>query len=162
MADKTSSSVTVGAPREVVMRVIADFPAYPQWATGVRSAEATEPGADGRPGQVRFVLDAGIIKDSYVLAYQWDADAAVRWELAQPGAMISEMSGGYQLADEGGGTRVTYELAVGLRVPMLGMLKRRAEKTIIDTALKGLRTRVQSLPATGSAGTGVASGGGHD
>ena len=162
MADKTSSSMTVGAPREVVMRVIADFPAYPQWATGVRSAEVTVPGADGRASQVRFVLDAGIIKDSYVLAYQWDADAAVHWDLAQTGSMISEMAGGYLLADEGGGTRVTYELAVGLRVPMLGMLKRRAEKTIIDTALKGLRARAQSLPATGGADTGLASGGGHD
>jgi carbon monoxide dehydrogenase subunit G len=162
MADKTSSSITVGAPRAAVMSVIADFAAYPEWATGVRSAEVMEPGADGRASQVRFVLDAGIIKDSYVLAYQWDADAAVHWDLAQTGSMISEMAGGYLLADEGGGTRVTYELAVGLRVPMLGMLKRRAEKTIIDTALKGLRARAQSLPATGGADTGLASGGGHD
>jgi len=162
MADKTSSSITVGAPQAIVMSVIADFAAYPRWATGVRSAEVVEPGADGRASQVRFVLDAGIIKDSYVLAYQWDADAAVHWGLAQPGAMISEMSGGYQLANEGGGTRVTYELAVGLRVPMLGMLKRRAEKTIIDTALKGLRARAESLPAPGGAGAGLASGGGHD
>ena len=29
--------------------------------------------------------------------------------------MISEMSGGYLLADDGGGTKVTYELAVGLQ-----------------------------------------------
>ena len=34
-------------------------------------------------------------------------------------------------------------LAVGLRVPMIGMVRRRAEKVIIDTALKGLRDRVQ-------------------
>jgi hypothetical protein len=38
---------------------------------------------------------------------------------------------------------VTYELSVGRAIPMIGMLKRRAEKTIIDTSLKGLRTRVQ-------------------
>lgn len=152
----------MAAPGTVVMSVIADFAAYPEWATGVRSAEIVEPGADGRALQVRFVLDAGIIKDSYVLAYQWDADAAVHWELSGPGSMISEMSGGYLLADDGGGTRVTYELAVGLRVPMIGMLKRRAEKTIIDTALKGLRSRAESLPAAGSARAGSASGGGHD
>jgi hypothetical protein len=34
---------------------------------------------------------------------------------------------------------------VGTRVPMIGMLKRRAEKTIIETALKGLRTRAEAL-----------------
>jgi carbon monoxide dehydrogenase subunit G len=159
MADRTTSSITVAAPRTLVMSVIADFPAYRDWATGVRSAEILESGPDGRALQVRFVLDAGLIKDSYVLAYQWDADAAVHWDLADPGSMISEMSGGYRLADDGGGTRVTYDLAVGLRVPMLGVMKRRAEKTIVDTALKGLRDRAQSRPATG--GTGSVSGGSY-
>ncbi len=131
------------------MSVIADFAAYPQWAGGVRSAEVTEPGTDGRARTVRFVIDAGLIKDSYVLAYEWDADSAVRWELAEGGSMISELSGAYLLADDGPGTRVTYELSVGLKVPMLGMMKRRAEKTIIDTALKGLRTRAQSMAGEG-------------
>lgn len=147
MADRTTSSINVAAPRAAVMRVIADFGAYPEWATGIRSAEVIEPGAGGRARRVRFVIDAGLIKDSYMLAYDWDADAAVRWELAEGGSMISEMTGGYLLADDGSGTKVTYELSVGLKVPMIGMLKRRAEKTIIDTALKGLRARAESLPA---------------
>ena len=51
--------------------------------------------------------------------------------------MISAMAGAYLLADRAGTTEATYELAVGLGIPMTGMLKRRAEKTIIDTALKG-------------------------
>jgi carbon monoxide dehydrogenase subunit G len=144
MADRTTSSITVAAPRAAVMGVIADFAAYPEWATGIRSAEVTEPGSDGRARQVRFVIDAGIIKDSYVLAYEWDADTEVRWNLSGTGSMISEMSGGYRLADDGGGTRVTYELAVGLRVPMIGIVRRRAEKSIVDTALKGLRSRAES------------------
>jgi hypothetical protein len=39
---------------------------------------------------------------------------------------------------------VTFELTVGVRIPVIGMLKRRAEKTIIDTALKGLKLRVEA------------------
>ena len=42
-----------------------------------------------------------------------------------------------------GGTLVTYRLAVDLNIPMLGMFKRKAEKVIIDTALKGLKKRVE-------------------
>lgn len=127
------------------MNVIADFASYPDWATGVRSADVLSVGPDGRPAQVRFGLDAGIIRDSYVLAYEWDGDAAVRWHLAEPGSMVTEMTGAYVLENDGPGTKVSYELAVGTRVPMIGMLKRRAEKTIIDTALKGLRSRAQSI-----------------
>jgi hypothetical protein len=145
MADRTSSSIVIGVPRRQVMAVIADFPAYPQWATGVRGTEVLAREPDGRASSVRFTLDAGVIKDSYVLGYDWDADARVRWSLAEAGSVVSEMSGGYELAERGGDTEVTYELTVGIRVPMIGMLKRRAEKTIIDTALKGLKSRAETI-----------------
>ena len=125
------------------MAVIADFGAYPQWATGVRSAEVVQAGQDGRAEQVRFTIDAGVIKDSYTLGYTWQGDEEVRWELVKRGTAVSEMSGAYRLDESGTATSVTYELAVGLAIPMIGMLKRRAEKTIIDAALKGLRSRVQ-------------------
>jgi hypothetical protein len=146
MAERTSSSITVAVGRSAVMGVIADFGSYPEWATGVRSAEVLATGPDGRPLRVRFALDAGMIRDSYVLAYEWDGDAAVRWQLAEPGSMVTEMSGAYVLTDDGPGTKVSYELAAGTRVPMIGILKRRAEKTIIDTALKGLKSRAESIP----------------
>ena len=137
------------------MAVIADFAAYPQWASAVRAAEVLGEETAGRASQVRFTLDAGVVKDTYVLGYDWDGDAAVRWHLAEAGSVISMMNGGYLLADQGGGTETTYELSVDLRIPMPGMLKRRAEKTIIDTALKGLKERVESRPGT-------APGGGED
>jgi hypothetical protein len=139
----------VAADPATVMGVIADFGAYPEWATGVRSAEVLQAGADGRPQRVRFRLDAGVIKDSYVLAYEWDGDAAVSWQLAEPGSMVTDMSGAYRLASSGGGTNVSYELAVGTRVPLPGLIRRRAERTIIDAALKGLKARVESGPGAG-------------
>ncbi len=121
MAARTSSRIVIAAPRPDVMAVIADFAAYPQWASAVRAAEVLEQ-EDGRASQVRFTLDAGVVKDTYVLGYDWDGDAAVHWHLAEAGSVI---------------------------------LKRRAEKTIIDTALKGLKNRVESHP-------GAAPGGGED
>ncbi len=151
MADKTSSTMTIDAPKSVIMAVIADFPAYPQWASGVRNAEVLQTGPDGRPAQVRFTLDAGIVKDKYVLGYRWLGDDEVRWELVERGTMVSDMSGAYLLQDDGSdSTKVTYELAVGLGVPMPGIMKRRAEKTIIDTALKGLRNRARQAAGESS------------
>jgi hypothetical protein len=148
MADRTSSTIGVAAARPTVMSVIADFGAYPEWATGIRSAEVLASGADGRAERVRFGVDAGVIKDSYVLSYNWDGDGAVRWQLAEAGSMVTEMSGEYQLAEDAQGTQVRYELTVGTRVP-LGLLKRRAERTIIETALKGLKSRAESVQAGG-------------
>ncbi len=147
MTERTSSTISVAADAATVMGVIADFGAYPQWATGVRAAEILETGPAGRALRVRFALDAGVIKDSYVLAYDWDGDTAVSWQLAAAGSVVTEMSGAYLLAREDGATTVSYELAVGTKVPLPGLIRRRAERTIIDAALTGLKARVESGPA---------------
>jgi hypothetical protein len=144
MADKTTASISVAAPRADVMAVIADFASYPEWASSVRAAEVIGSDQGGRASLVRFRLDAGVIRDSYVLSYDWDGDSGVRWDIAEPGSVITALSGGYLLAEASAGTEVTYDLAVDVRIPMPGLLKRRAEKTIIETALKGLRDRAEA------------------
>ena len=142
---RTTSDIVVEATPQEVMTVIADFGSYPEWATGVRSADVVgSRGADGRPDRVHFVLDASPISDEYDLGYTWDGDRSVAWTLVEPGSMLTGMDGAYELAPApGGGTTVTYQLAVDVKVPLLGMLKRKAEKVIIDTALKGLKQRVE-------------------
>ncbi|MGW2223365.1 DUF2505 family protein, partial [Nonomuraea sp. NPDC001684] len=84
-----------------------------------------------------------VINDTYTLAYTWDGDDNVRWQVVEPGKMVGDLRGSYQLAETGSGTDVTYELTVDLTVPMIGMIKRKAEKVIVDTALKGLKKRVE-------------------
>jgi carbon monoxide dehydrogenase subunit G len=144
MADQTTSSITIEADRAAVMAVIADFPAYPEWTGAVKQVEVLDTYPDGRAERVHFVLDAGAVKDSYALAYEWDDDAEVRWTLAEQGKMLTAMDGAYTLGDNGDGTtEVTYRLAVDVKIPMIGMFKRKAEKVIIDTALKELKKRVE-------------------
>ena len=143
MAEQTTSSILIDAAPAAVMQVIADFEAYPSCAQGVKKAEPVDAGE--RPEQVYFELDASPIKDAYTLAYDWDGDRGVSWGLVE-GKMLKAMDGAYVLEDRGDGTtEVTYRLAVDISIPMIGMLKRKAEKVIIDTALKGLKKRVESL-----------------
>jgi hypothetical protein len=144
MAEQTTSSIVIDAPKELVMGVIADFPAYPEWAQGMKKAEVVEMGRDGRALKVHFELEAAPIKDAYTLGYDWHGDDSVRWGLVE-GKMLKSMEGAYELRPSGSGTEVTYRLAVELSIPMIGMLRRKAEKVIIDTALKGLKKRVESL-----------------
>jgi carbon monoxide dehydrogenase subunit G len=144
MADRTNSNITINAAKADVMTVIADLEAYPEWAEGLREVTVLEDGADGRPATARITIEAGPIKDTYALAYVWDDDDAVRWEMAEKGTVVIAMHGSYLLAERDGVTDVTYELAVDYRIPMIGMLKRKAERVLIDVALKGLKRRVES------------------
>ncbi|MFF4417353.1 SRPBCC family protein [Streptosporangium sp. NPDC001559] len=143
MADRTTSNIVIAADRPTVMKVIADFPAYPDWAGQVRTARVLSTGSDGLPETVRFSLDAGVISDEYTLGYVWHGDESVDWSVTETGRMISGLTGSYRLTETRGGTEVTYELAVDLKVPMIGMVRRKAEKVIIDTALRGLKKRVE-------------------
>lgn len=147
MADATTSSIIIAAPPEQVMAVIADFPAYPTWAEQINDVEILSEGDEGRAEQVRFTMDAGPIKDSYTLAYTWAPDdRSVRWTLVK-GQMQRAQDGSYVLGTTPEGTSVTYALSVDLAIPIIGMLRRKAEKVIIDTALKGLKRRVETLTA---------------
>jgi ribosome-associated toxin RatA of RatAB toxin-antitoxin module len=146
MADRTESSIVVDAPPADVLRVIADFDAYPEWTGAVREAEVLEEDEDGRARTVRFVLDAGAVRDTYTLAYTWDiaenGTGVVAWTLVEAG-ILKSMDGSYRLRGQAAGTQVTYTLSVEVKMPMLGMLRRKAEKTIIDTALRELKKRAE-------------------
>jgi uncharacterized membrane protein len=142
MADQSTQSITIDAPAAEVMAVIADFPAYPEWVAAAKRVEVLETGPDGRARQVHFVLDAGAVKDDYVLEYTWDGDRQVSWTLVK-GQMQKRQEGSYTLEESDGRTEVTYRIAIDLSIPMLGMIKRKAEKVILDTALKELKKRVE-------------------
>jgi hypothetical protein len=134
MADQSTQSIVIDAP--------PGFPAYPEWAGSVKTCEVVTEGDGGRAKQVHFVIDAGVVKDDYVLEYDWAGDDRVDWHLVR-GQMQKAQQGSYVLDAQGDGTKVTYHLAVDLNIPMLGMFKRKAEKVIMDTALKELKKRVE-------------------
>jgi ribosome-associated toxin RatA of RatAB toxin-antitoxin module len=142
MADQSTQSIVVDAPAADVMAVIADFPSYPQWVASAKKVEVLETGPEGRARQVHFVLDAGAVKDDYVLDYTWDGDRSVSWTLVK-GQMQKRQEGSYTLTERDGATEVTYAITIDLSIPMLGMIKRKAEKVILDTALKELKKRVE-------------------
>jgi hypothetical protein len=125
------------------MAVIAVFPAYPTWVAAAKQVDVLETDADGRARRVHFVLDAGAVKDDYVLDYTWDGDRRVDWTLVQ-GQMQKQQDGSYVLSESNGSTTVTYSITIDLSIPMLGLIKRKAEKVILDTALKELKKRVEA------------------
>ncbi|MFJ5731929.1 SRPBCC family protein [Streptomyces paradoxus] len=144
MAEHTSSSITIEAAPADVMAVISDFARYPDWTGEVKEAEVLKTDAQGRAEQVRLVMDAGAIKDDQVLGYTWTGENEVSWTLVKS-QMLRSLDGSYILKPAGsGGTEVTYVLTVDVKIPMLGMIKRKAEKVIIDRALAGLKKRVEA------------------
>ena len=147
MADTSTQSIQVHAPLDRVAAVICDFPRYPEWAEAIKEVEVLTEYEDGYAAEVRFVIDAGVMADDYTLEYSYAEDLSlIEWHLVAPSKTQKSQDGSYELTDNGDGTTtVTYTLAVELSIGMLGMFRRKAEKMIMDTALKQLKNRVEKL-----------------
>ncbi|OBK27567.1 cyclase [Mycobacterium asiaticum] len=143
MADKTNQTIYIDADPAEVMKAIADIESYPDWINEYKEVEVLEADSDGYPKKARMLMDATIFKDTLIMNYEWPADRqSLSWTL-ESSSLLKSLEGSYILAPKGSGTEVTYELAVDLAVPMIGMLKRKAERRLIDGALKDLKKRVE-------------------
>jgi len=146
MADSSTQSIMIEASPARIAEVICDFRRYPEWVDAVKSTEVVEEYEDGYASQVRFVVDASVVQDEYTLAYEYAEDISrIEWHLVAPSKMQRSQRGSYDIEDTGDGrSTVTYTLEVELSIGMLGMFKRKAEKVIMDTALRELKKRVES------------------
>ena len=143
MAEKTAQTIYIDADPGTVMDVIADIASYPDWVSEYKEAEVLEADPKGNPKVARLVMDATVLKDTMVLSYEWPKDRrSVRWSLVSS-SLLRSLDGVYRLSPKGSGTDVTYELSLDLAMPMIGLLKRKAERRLTDSALKDLKKRVE-------------------
>lgn len=142
MANRTESSIEIAAAPDDVMAVIADLERYPEWVDALTTVEIKSNRA-GRPDLVRMVLSHKLLSDDYTVRYDF-GDDVVSWKLVE-GRTLKAMDGSYRVQPNGTGSRVTYTLSVDVAVPLPALIKRTAEKTITDAALKGLKKQVAKV-----------------
>jgi ribosome-associated toxin RatA of RatAB toxin-antitoxin module len=150
MADSVSESIKINATPEEVMAVIADLADYPNWSDGFTGVEIITTHDDGGAKDASFSIATPLGKDTYEISYVWTGNDAVRWTLNSDDAgkpkssMMKKLIGSYTLRADGDGTKVTYELEIDPKIPMMGFMKKKAAATIVDQALNGLKKRVES------------------
>ena len=153
MAASSTSSIRIEAAPSAVAAVITDFTRYPQWVDAISAVSVIESEAQGLDAGlarvVQFHLDAGIVSDVYVLRYTYQRAAegwlcCIEWELVASQTQKSQ-HGSYRLEPlSAAATQVTYSLSVELKVPLLEAFKRKAERVIMDTALRKLKKQVEA------------------
>lgn len=144
MAEQTTERIHVEASPERCYEVAADFERYPEWAKDVKEVTVHGRDEEGRAVEVEYRAAAMGRSVTYTLQYDYgEAPAAFSWELLK-GDLMKRLDGTYRFDPDDGGTRVTYELAVDLALPLPGLVKRRAEGRIVGNALKELKKVVEA------------------
>ena len=152
MTESVSESITINATPEEVMAVIADLADYPNWSEGFTAVEIITTHDDGATKDAAFSISTPVGKDTYEISYVWAGTEAVSWTLnfddvGKPkSSMMRKLDGTYRLTPDGPdgkATKVTYELEIDPKIPMMGFMKKKAAATIVDQALNGLKKRVE-------------------
>lgn len=137
MAVSAKTEFDIDVPPAVVMEVLMDVESLPEWSGPHKSAEVIDEYDDGSPKQVRVEVSMGPISDKQLLDYAWTENSCT-WDLVE-GDQLSAQHGVYTVTDgKKGGTHVTFELEVELKVKLPGLIVRQAQKVAVDTAKKGL------------------------
>ena len=133
------ATIVIEAPMSEVSQVLFDLEKYPEWSDSITKVKVTERDEGGRVTGATLTIAAGAVKDEVSLSYNWDsAPERLEFEL-EDANMLTKMDGAYILKDLGDETEVTYELSVGLSMPIPQMMITKQEKTTIDQALAQLK-----------------------
>jgi uncharacterized membrane protein len=146
MTETANERIRVDAPADRCYDVAVDFESYPEWVRDVKEAKIIERDAEGRGTRVEYRAAALGKSIRYVLEYDFsEAPSAFSWKFVE-GDMLRRLDGTYRFEPESPtSTRVHYDLAVELAVPLPGLLKRRAAGIIMGSALKELKKHVESV-----------------
>ena len=133
------STIVIEAPISHVSEVLFDLEKYPEWSDSITKVKVSERDESGRVTGATLTISAGALKDEVSLSYNWDgAPTRLEFEL-EDANMLTKMDGAYILKDLGDETEVTYELSVGVSMPIPQMMVTKQEKTTIDQALAQLK-----------------------
>jgi uncharacterized membrane protein len=150
MTDHATEHTHIDAPLRECWAVVTDFDRYAEWAADIKSVTVLESDNQGRGARVTFRAGAFGRSTSYTLAYDYsDAPNRLAW-VQSAGDITSRLDGDYIFTEADGGTDVTYNLLVELKVPLPGFVKQRAAARIIGTALRELKSRVEARSSTAS------------
>jgi hypothetical protein len=144
MSEFSSSTITIDAPIAEVGATLFAVASYPEWSGAFKKVDVLETDAQGRALKAKLTVDAGAVKDVVTLAFDWsEAPAKVTFSL-EDANLLTKMDGAYLLKSlDADSTSVTYELSVGVSMPIPAMMITKQEKTTIDSALKQLKEHIE-------------------
>lgn len=134
----------IKADPATVMQAVAAVDRLPEWSSAHKKITIESTHDDGRPHHVRMAVSILGINDEQVVDYTFEGDEKVTWTLVESGQQ-NQQDGSYVLTPTDSGTKVTFELTIDPKIPLPGFLVKKAQKTALETASKGLTKFVENF-----------------
>ncbi len=139
-----TQTIEIDASPEELFAIVTDLESYPDWVDGMKDVDVLGTDDNDLPLRSTMTLDVTIRTVTYTLSYEYDYPTSVAWT-SEEGGDIKRIDGSYtfEQAAEDEPTTVTYELTIDPGFPVPGFMIRKAQKAIMNAALKGLKSQAE-------------------
>lgn len=129
-----SNTVEVNAPADVILGIVSDFEAYPEWNDEVKAVYILARYNDGRPSQLRIDTEIQGQQGTYIQAVYYPGPGQIQ-TVMQQGELFSKQNQLFSVVAMGPASLLTVDLDVETSVPGVPALM---VKKLVNDALEHL------------------------
>lgn len=141
-----SKTVEVVADASVILGIVADFEAYPQWNEEVQGLWVLARYDDGRPSQLRLDADYQGMKATFIQAVYYPGENQIQTVLQQ-GDLFSKQEQLFSVVGTGSSSLLTVDMDVETTMPIPAPMVKSLAGNVLDHLAENLKRRAEELAA---------------
>jgi Polyketide cyclase / dehydrase and lipid transport len=143
-----SKTVEIAAEESVILGIVSDFEAYPQWNDEVRGCWILHRYDDGRPSQLRLDTSIQGNEGTFIQAVYYPQPNQIQ-TVMQQGDYFSKQEQLFAVVGMGPVSLLTVDLDVEVTMPVPAMMVKKVVNDALDHLAGNLKTRAEQLAQGG-------------
>lgn len=139
-----SKTVEVNSDAAAILRIVADFEAYPEWNEEVRAVYVLARYHDGRPSQLRVDTSIQGHEGTYIQAVYYPGPAQIQTVLQQ-GELFTKQEQLFSVVAMGPTSLLTVDLEVETSLVVPNLMVKKLVHDALDHLAGNLKTRAEQL-----------------
>ena len=140
-----SKTVEVAADAAAILRIVADFEAYPQWNDEVKAVYILARYNDGRPSQLRIDTEVQGQAGTFIQAVYYPSPAQIQ-TVMQQGELFTKQNQVFSVVEMGPTSLLTVDLDVETSIPGVpNVMMRKLVNDALDHLAGNLKVRAENL-----------------
>lgn len=140
-----SKTVEVAADAAAILRIVADFEAYPQWNDEVKAVYILARYNDGRPSQLRIDTEVQGHAGTFIQAVYYPSAAQIQ-TVMQQGELFTKQNQVFSVVEMGPTSLLTVDLDVETSIPGVpNVMMRKLVNDALDHLAGNLKVRAENL-----------------
>jgi ribosome-associated toxin RatA of RatAB toxin-antitoxin module len=142
-----SKTVEVNADADTILRIVADFEAYPEWNPEAKAVYVLARYDDGRPSQLRLDMEIQGQSGTFIQAVYYPGEGQIQTVLQQ-GEVFTKQDQLFSVVAMGPSSLLTVDLEVEVSLPVPDMMVKKLINDVLEHLANNLKTRAEQLSAS--------------